>query len=349
MKLKPLALLAFSLFAAQYINAQTYVAMVKPDGSKEWGYVNLDGEYAIEPQYRRCIPFSENGLALVQNPKNKEYQFINLSGETLNTEVTDFKPKSSFGFGVIGFTNGMAPITKDKKWGYLDQAGKLKIPLKYDAVSPFDNGYAVVRLGETFMVIDREGKEVTPPAPVYKIKDMKSGMAPFYTTEKKEGFVNSKGEIAIEAKFDGVGYFHGDLAWARTSDGNVGYINKTGQWVIKPQFEAVKDFPAGEKLARVKKDGVWTYVNRSGEIVKLPLDQISDFSEGLAYGRKGDLVGFYDTNGAWVIQPQYEAVRDFKNGYAAARKGDLWGVIDKTGEWVIQPKFDEIRDMEKVK
>jgi hypothetical protein len=76
---------------------------------------------------------------------------------------------------------------------------------------------------------------------------------------------------------------------------------------------------------------------------------IDDFSNGLAKGKKNDKIGFYNTKGEWVIQPQYEGARDFKNGYAAAKSGGKWGIIDKTGKWVIQPSFDEVKDVERVK
>jgi len=348
MNLKNITTAALALFTSTTMLSQTYVAMVKPEGSKEWGYIKVDGEYAIEPQFRKCAPFSENGWAIAQNPKNKEYQFINLNGEWLETEVTDFKLKSTFGFDMEGFSNGLVAIGKDRKWGYLAADGSLQIPLKYDNASPFDNGSAVVEKDDKHLIIDKQGNEYIAPSKVYKIKDFKDGLAPFYTENKKEGFVNGKGEIAIEAKFERVGYFNGDLAWASNAEGKLGFINKTGEWVINPQFDAVKDFIAGEALTRVKKDDNWTYVNRSGEIVNLNVEDKNDFSEGLSYGRKGELVGFYDTSGTWVIPPQFEAVRNFKNGYAAARKGDQWGLIDKTGAWVLQPEFASIKDVEKV-
>ena len=341
MNLKNINTLALALISGAALTAQTYVVLVKPEGSKEWGYIKTDGEYAIKPQFRGAESFSENGWAAVENPKTKEEQFININGEYMTIEAKDLKLKP--------FSEGLAPVRKDKMWGYLDESGKMKIAAQYDDASYFDNGHAVVRQGDTYMVIDSEGNTVTPPAPVLKMKDIHSGMIPFYTAEKKEGFVNTKGEIAIAAQYDRVGYFNGDLAWARNNNDKIGYLNKAGAWVIEPQFDAVKDFPEGEPLARVKLNDNWTYVNRSGEIVNLNVEDQNDFSNGVAYGKKGDLVGFYDASGTWVIQPQFDAVRDFKNGYAAARKGDLWGLIDKTGAWVLEPQFDGIKDVEKVK
>src|SRR5690606_40503314 len=146
-----------------------------------------------------------------------------------------------------------------------------------------------------------------------------------------------------------VGYFNDGLAWAKTPEGKIGYLNKTGEWAIEPQFDAAKDFPKKGNLARVKLNDSWTYVNRSGEIVNLNVEDKNDFSEGLAYGKKDEKVGFYNEAGEWFIKPQFEAVRDFKNGYATARQNGLWGVSDKTGAWVLKPQLDGIKDVEKVK
>ncbi|AEV31783.1 hypothetical protein Oweho_0770 [Owenweeksia hongkongensis DSM 17368] len=348
MKPKLLATLSLSLFTTASMLAQTYVVMVKPQGSKEWGYMKTDGSYAIEPKYRKCAPFSEESLAIAQNPKNKEYQFVNLSGEPLATEVTDFALQSSFGFGLKGFSDGLAGIGKDKKWGYIGTDGKIAIPLKYDNISPFDNGHAIVELNDKYMVIDTKGNETPINAKAKVVKDMKEGLAPFATEEKKEGFISPSGEILIEPKFSRVGYFNGGLAWARNAEGKIGFINVAGEWVIQPQFDAVKDFPKEGNLARVKLNDKWTFVNRTGEIKDLGVADVQDFSEGLAYGKTGEKVGFYNEAGEWIIKPQFEAVRDFKNGYAAAKQNGAWGVIDKTGVWVVQPKFDGIKDVEKV-
>lgn len=78
---------------------------------------------------------------------------------------------------------------------------------------------------------------------------------------------------------------------------------------------------------------------------KISFDQISDFSEGLASVRKGNVWGFIDENGKVVVEPQYHAVVDnprFMNGLALVIKpGDegLRGFIDKTGKVAIPFKY----------
>jgi hypothetical protein len=76
-------------------------------------------------------------------------------------------------------------------------------------------------------------------------------------------------------------------------------------------------------------------------VAKISFDEISDFSEGLASVRKGNVWGFIDENGKVVIEPQYQAVVDyprFMNGLALViKRGEegLRGYIDKSGKVVI--------------
>ena len=58
---------------------------------------------------------------------------------------------------------------------------------------------------------------------------------------EKVGFVNGKGEWAIEAKFDKVRDFQDGFAAVRI--GEVwGVINKKGEFVCEPQFHDIKNF-----------------------------------------------------------------------------------------------------------
>lgn len=329
--------------------AQTYVSLAKPAGEKEWGYVNLKGEFIIAPQFRKCSNFSKVGLAPFYDTKEKTYRFINLKGEVLETEVKDFKLINAFGFGMKGFEDGLARVEVNDLWGYLDAAGKLAIDAKYDHVNEFNSGFATAQLGEKYVVLNKQGQEIAIEVPgIIDVKGFSEGLAPYRTESKFFGYIGVDGKVAIPAKFSSVGYFSDGVAWAKTESGAVGYIDKSGEWVIEPQFSAAKDFEAESGVARIKKDAQWGYVNKSGEIIYVDTELWGDFSQGLCKGRKGDLFGFYNAKGEWVIQPQFENVRDFKNGYAAAEKNKMWGIIDKTGSWIIEPTFDGIKDVELV-
>ncbi len=351
MKNKTLFSIIVLLIAVHTAFPQTYVTQVKVAGQKKWGYATLSGELIIPAQFEKCYKFSSEGLAAIYDADIRQYYFINLKGEKLSTEVPGFKLIDGFGFDVEGFTNGLAPIKKGELWGYLDNAGKAAIPVKYSEAIEFNGGFGVAKTGEKYVVLNTKGEEFPVDIPgILDIKHFSEDLAPYRAADKKFGFISADGKIAIPAQFQSVGYFTDGLAWAKSGDGTLGYINKKGEWIIKPQFAAGKDFESESGLARIKKDDQWAYVNKQGVIVYIKdTDLYGDFSNGLATGRKNGLVGFYNNKGEWLIVPQFEAVRDFKNGYASAKKGDKWGVIDTSGNWVMQPMFDGIKDMELVK
>ena len=349
MKKKSVLSFLFILLIAGTAFSQTYVTQIKPAGGKKWGYANLKGEVIIEPQFEKCYEFSSSGLAPIYDTKNRQYYFINLKGEKLATEIKDFKLIDGFGFDLKGFEDELVPVKHGEKWGYLNTDGKLAIGAKYDEVTDFNGGYAPVKKGSGYVVINTKGEEFPVEGSVQDAKPFSESLAPFKSGDKKFGFINENGKIAIAAKFESVGYFKDGLAWVKTDDKKVGYINTTGEWVIKPQFDVGKNFEAESGLARIKTSDKWAYVTKTGEIVYLKdTDIFEDFSNGLAKGRKNGKFGFLNNKGEWVIAPEFDGSRDFKNGFAAVKKGEVWGVIDKTGKWVIQPAFDGIKDMELV-
>lgn len=330
--------------------AQDFLAQARPAGSREWGYVNEKGEMAIEPQYRKCTPFSEEGLALFYERK-KGFNIIDMEGNTIQPVITEFKIKEIFGFGMKGYSNGLLAIEAEGKWGFLDTDGKIAIPLKYDHVSIFSDGYATARLNDEFFILDKMGKETKVSIPLLKdVKDVTEGMIPYVSDDGEHGFINVSGEVVVEAKFNSVGYFSDGMAWVKSHEGKLGFIDKTGKMVIPLKFEVAKDFDAKSGLARIKFEDQWAYVNKSGEIIKVTDTEVwKDFSEGFAIARKDGLYGFINAKGEWVIKPQFQGVRDFQNGIAAARKDDLWGYIDASGKWIIQPRFEAVKDFELVK
>jgi hypothetical protein len=344
-------LVLYLLLMASGAFTQTYVTQVKPAGNKDWGYANLKGEIIIPAQYDKCYEFSNDGVAVVYNNKMQKYQFITLNGQEIPTEIPKFKVREGyFGFDFKAIQDGLMPISVNNKWGYLSSGGSLAISIKYDAANDFEGGFAAVKIGSRYVIINKSGEEtVIEESGLLDVNHFSEGLASFRAKNKEFGFMNTQGKTVIPAQFESVGYFHEGLAWAKVNK-KVGYIDKSGAWVIKPQFEVGKDFAKEAGLARIKTADDWGYVTRTGETVKLGGTNIyEDFYDGLARGRKGEKFGFLNSKGEWVIEAQYDGSRDFKNGYAAVKKGNLWGIIDKTGQVIIEPKFDGIKDMELVK
>lgn len=60
------------------------------------------------------------------------------------------------------FSEGLAEVNLNGKWGYIDKTGKEVIPLKYDNALSFNEGFAAVELNGKWGYIDKTGKEVIP-------------------------------------------------------------------------------------------------------------------------------------------------------------------------------------------
>jgi hypothetical protein len=347
-KLITLGVFALTALASK---AQTLVFQAKSVENQLWGYSNMDGELIIPGQYDKCYPFSSNGLAVIYDEKERQYHFIDVKNQRLTTNPAKFKIKDGMGFNVSGFNDHLFLVQVNNKWGYMNDEGNLAIQANYDNGSDFNGGFATVGKGKQFLVVDTKGNETPLESGITEVKEFSDGLAPVRMSNKKYGFIDTKGKLAVPAEYETVGYFAAGLAWVKTAEGKLGYIDKSGQWVIKPEFEAGKEFDPVSGLARVKKGESWCYVDKSGKILYVKdTESWGDFSEGLADGKKGGMRGFYDKTGKWVIEPKFLAVRDFHNGYAAAKSVEnKWGIIDKTGKWAVEAKFDSVKDVTLIK
>src|ERR1017187_750385 len=69
-------------------------------------------------------------------------------------------------------------------------------------------------------------------------------------------------------------------------------------------------------------------------------DAVFHFEEGVSLVKSGELWGYVDHNGKYVVYPKYKNAGIFRNGMAPVQDVfGKWGYIDKQGRYVIQSKF----------
>ena len=119
----------------------------------KWGYIDSNGKIKIDFLYRMAGNFYEN-LALVSETGEKDsFGFINKSAKyVIPTGIYD---DAKF------FSEGLAPVEDNEKWGYINKEGKIAIPLAYEEAQIFSSGYAAVRSNGKWGYINKEGKAVT--------------------------------------------------------------------------------------------------------------------------------------------------------------------------------------------
>ena len=60
------------------------------------------------------------------------------------------------------FSNGLAAVEVDGKWGYIDTSGEYVIPAIYDNISSFSQNLYVVKQNGKYGIINADGESVVP-------------------------------------------------------------------------------------------------------------------------------------------------------------------------------------------
>ena len=97
----------------------------------------------------------------------------------------------------------------------------------------------------------------------YRGKDL----VPIYIG-KKNGYINSQGEMVIPPRFEWAGFFAANGLAPVQENGKWGYINTKGEMMIPPRFEDTLGFEDTYGLASVKENGKWGYINAKEALKK---------------------------------------------------------------------------------
>jgi serine/threonine protein kinase len=271
---------------------------------------------------------------------------VAIDPSTSSPSPTDIEVKPDINYaiepmfdGVSDFSDGLAQVKINGKWGYMDKNGNTVIQPQFDETDGFSEGLARVWIsGQNWGYIDKSGAFVIPQQFTKdNANQFSEGLARACIVSTC-GYIDKTGRFAIDRKFSGSGSFSEGLAGVKVN-GKWGYINKTGNIVIQPQFNSISIFSEG--LAVVKIGDLWGYVNKTGNIVIRPqFDDAFDFSEDLAVVKINSKFGYINKDGKIVIQARFDEVSRFLEGLAVVKISDKWGYIDKNGSIVIQPQFD---------
>jgi len=243
-------------------------------------------------------------------------------------------------FQVGAFKDGLAIVTQNNKFGFINEAGEIVIPIKFDKVWEFrKDGLAKIRIGDSRGFINKSGKIILLDEEDWLEK---SGIAFViedfineWTFKEGLGIIRKKIKAREEANFYGerVAY----PVW------NYGFIDETGSIVIPIQYDKVYNFSNG--LARVRKVK-WGIVNKTGkEVVPTIYDDIGEFKEGVAKVSSNKKFGLVDKTGKIITPVIFDSIDDSKYGVTLIELNGKYGLIDKeTGKLIIPCEYNRIGD-----
>lgn len=347
---------------------------------ESYGYFNKDGDL-IAGGFDLATPFKD-GVALVAftdaaDPARAvsrtlngrelgqvEFGLLNVDGELLGGSRFEM---------VKGLSEGLIPVQRAGKWGYLDKEGNFAIAPQFDFADPFREGRAVVHTGDSFAIISRDGEVISeietgrpglfsdgllhidngnPESVVYDLSGrevLRVGLG--------EHFPNSTPGLrnyAISSDFNS------GLALARNIDaGTSGYLDIEGNFLMQSAGGEYREFRNG--LAPMRPDsgpysGTWIFINSEGEPAFSDPNGVSFDRVREQFLNPRSVLDFFRRDAAddyWIVSrdgkhgavtasgdlilPVYDQVMGIGAGLFAVTQNGMSSIIDAKGNVLVEP------------
>lgn len=268
-----------------------------------------------------------------------------------NNETTQVKKVGNLSLDIDegrNFSEGLAAVKKEKKWGYIDKQGNLVIDYKYEIVGNFSEGLANVYMDGKYGYIDTKGNTVIDFK--YESANGFSGGLAAVKENEKWLIIDNKGTIKAdnlsEMGVDEISsrFFNGMLN-VEDSKHNTGYMDTSGKLVIGFKYNLASKFSdEGIAFARdpeIRKNG---FIDKKGNtVIDFKYQQADYFSEGLAAVQKeiNGNWGYVDVNGNEMAF-EYNYTYPFSEGLGKVRNSSkLYGYIDKSNKVVVELQYSD--------
>ena len=302
------------------------------DTSGLFGFISPDGKYVIQPRYASASDFN-CGLAWVAEPDSAlvaiDSKGARVFGLPKATEVSVFIGgyalfKASDGkVGIVDSKGKIIPVPLECSDAFIGDdgivcfygkdftgckvgrirngavellAGNLEMDI-VDASSEF--GMLIIRLEDKFGLADFEGRIVVNPR-YRSLRFDSEGMILFSNEKEKYGWIDTRGEEVIKARYKEVGdlFALNGYATVSTTGSKFQIINRKGETMFGAKFP---------KLA-----ATWT--------------------PGVFRARDDEGWGLIKTDGTEICAPQFDGLSCVREGlFMASPDKTKWGVISESG------------------
>lgn len=298
------------------------------------------------------------GVALVENynipnyEENTNLTVIDREGNIIHqVDATSMDMELSMlreyseAFNSEGIYSAMVFTENDSKTVLIYNDQRKPLILNYPYLAPFNAGYAVAQEAyvegkeSDLALINTKGEEVIPLGRHKLVMDYTKTSKPelLFPFEKdgKQGYLNEKGDVIIDPKFDLVQLFSEGRAVVGKIEGydeyempkyRYGYIDTKGNLQIPYLYEHA--FAFSEDLAEVAVNDTIMFIDNNG---KAALSFKTNISIDI-YGIPGIYQTYYYDHG-------------FKDGTAILFIDDKIGFINKKGEFIIEPLYNGLGRM----
>lgn len=328
-----------------------------------WGYINENGEYVIEPQFKNAFNFMPNGLAIAGDETS--LGLIDKNGDYILEPTYGVIEKfDEYGIARVGFYRVNNQNKTQFDAGLINEKGECILEPKYQNIGAFNKlGWAFVENFGFYNYINTDGKFLID-------EDMMiTGARRYFDSEGWvrvehqyfSGYYDSNGNQVIPIEYGDLGNFASNgLAYAYKTSDKYGYIDRNQNYVIPPKFDLAKDFdssgfaavnigykPNYDPMTDMKplSMGKWGFIDEQGNYVIEPkYDELVAMKNGVAIVKLNEKYGYVNLNTNVVIEPVYDEAQFVGSGIAAVVLNNKIGAIDQYGQIVLEPNYTAVSE-----
>ncbi|MCI9445066.1 MAG: hypothetical protein HFF69_10180 [Oscillospiraceae bacterium] len=333
------------LAAPRYAYAEDFqdgMAVVSPEGTGRYGYMDLTGRMAIAARYRQAFPFAE-GRAFAVQDRSGALVLLDIEGR----ELASFPEAALQPGDRIQFSEGLAviPVYAETEE---EESEEAEVPESAPLV---------------YRVVDLDGREVCTLTDAYV--DFGSGYHDgriaaagfgewvetgnrayrrFQAGEGSWGYRDISGELAVAYQYDEAAPFSEGMAGVGLKGGEdrtlYGFIDPDGNEILPLEYDGYVSCVNGS--GAVLKNSMWAYVDQSGRFLTgFRFNMVSNFTEGVARVQSGGHRSVADSTGSILFTTDGKSALSCSGGVIPVQNEDgLWGIYDKSGSLLVDFEYD---------
>lgn len=315
----------------------------KYSGTPAYYFIDEKGKTLSSNTWSGCNDFHEGMAAVSVTAGNaQKWGFVDTTGELAINPI----------YSAAGdFSNGLAPVCKNDKYGYIDASGKTVIPFEYDLADAFDaSGKAIVKQDGVFFLIDASGDRIT--------KDGYAGLiayngGKYYRASLANGIygvIDAEGNTVVPQKYSWINYSSKCDVFVCSPLRSPIIVDENGKFAAfmlidgkLPTEMQYSEYPAGTACYLMKdpvmQPDCWFFVVDPAR--KISMNHYYDKPEGesfsLAY--QGEQEDIYLGDGTYSGRIERGRKDDFTDDLIVVEENGLYGFADLTGQIVIEPQY----------
>lgn len=338
------------------------VLKVRKDG--KYGLIDTQGKEILPVEYDKIEALVGFANSLLITKEGKVGLCDNKGSIIIQPQQKEIK-----GIGE-DYRNGYIFLTQEGTYGIMDFTKQILLEAKYQDIKPVTgNSLYVVKLNDTYQIIDKQGQAVETKSSFDDITEITKEVI-IFTKNGKQGIMNANGEQIIKAQYESITSLFGDYYIAKKA-GKYGIITKD-QTILpfeytrityRKEADIIETEKQAEENTRIlnnqfeeKLSGIVTELNvdkgyirmRIGEEYKYynfkfeeKISQEVLTNNTLFLSKKDGKYGYTDKEGNVVIDYIYEdGLEQNQYGYVAVKKDGKWGALDKNGKEVAPNQYD---------